>query len=56
VGKARGEDGALADLSWNVLESEIGTAAIAYLEINIRAGAKPIELTKTRRSGPRKAR
>jgi len=56
VGKARDEDGALADLSWNVLGSEIGAAAIAYLEANIRAGAKPMELMKTRRSGLRKAR
>ena len=42
VGKARVDDGALADLSWNVLEFEIGTAAIAYLETSIRAGVKPI--------------
>jgi len=56
VGKARVDDGALADLSWNVLESEIGTAAIAYLETGIRAGAKPIRPTRIRTSGTRKAR
>jgi len=56
VGKARVDDGALADLSWNVLESEIGTAAIAYLETSIRAGAKPIRPTRIRTSGTRKAR
>jgi hypothetical protein len=56
VGKARVDDGALADLSWNVLESEIGTAAIAYLETSIRAGAKPISPTRIRISGTRKAR
>jgi AcrR family transcriptional regulator len=56
VGKARADDGALADLSWNVLESEIGTAAIAYLETSIRAGAKPIRPTRIRTSGTRKAR
>jgi AcrR family transcriptional regulator len=55
VGKARVEDDALTDLSWNVLGSEIGTAAIAYLETNISAGAKPIKPTTTRRSGTRKA-
>lgn len=56
VGKARADDGALADLSWNVLESETGTAAIAYLETSIRAGAKPIRPTRIRTSGTRKAR
>jgi AcrR family transcriptional regulator len=55
VGKARVDDAALMDLSWNVLGSEIGTAAIAYLETSIRAGAKPIKPTKTRRSGTRRA-
>src|SRR5712672_2790129 len=49
VGKARVEDGALTDLSWNVLGSEIGTAAIAYLETSISAGAKPIKPTTMRR-------
>jgi len=55
VGKARVEDGALTDLSWNVLGSEIGTAAIAYLETSISAGAKPIKPTTMRRSGTKKA-
>src|SRR5260370_27911376 len=48
VGKARVDDGALTDLSWNVLGSEIGTAAIKYLEANIIAGANPIKPKKTR--------
>jgi hypothetical protein len=55
VGKARVEEGALTDLSWNVLGSEIGTAAIAYLQTNIRAAAKPIKPTRTKRSATRKA-
>jgi AcrR family transcriptional regulator len=55
VGKTRVEDGALTDLSWNVLGSEIGTAAIAYLETSISAGAKPIKPTTMRRSGTKKA-
>jgi AcrR family transcriptional regulator len=55
VGKARVDDGALTDLSWNVLGSEIGTAAIAYLETSISAGAKPIKPTKARRPGTGKA-
>jgi hypothetical protein len=56
VGKARVDDGALADLSWNVLESEIGTAAIAYLETSIRAGAKPTRIRKSGTRGPDDAR
>ena len=56
VGKARVDDGALADLSRNVLESEIGRAAVAYLEASIRAGAKPIRPTRIRTLGTRKAR
>jgi AcrR family transcriptional regulator len=56
VGKARVDDGAFADLSWDVLESEIGTAAIAYLKMSIHAGAKPIRPTRIRTSGTRKAR
>ena len=55
VGKARVDDGALTDLSWKVLGSEIGAAAIAYLQTSISAGAKPIKPTKARRSGTRKA-
>jgi len=55
VGKPRVDDGALTDLSWNVLGSEIGAAAIAYLETSISAGAKPIKPTKARRPGTGKA-
>jgi hypothetical protein len=50
AGKARVDDGALTDLLWNVLGSEIGTAATAYLETSISAEAKPIKPTKIRRS------
>jgi hypothetical protein len=37
LGKARADDGALTDLSWNALGTEVGMAAIAYLETNIGA-------------------
>jgi AcrR family transcriptional regulator len=40
LGKARADDGALTDLSWNSLGTEVGMAAIAYLETNISAGTK----------------
>jgi hypothetical protein len=50
AGKARVDDRPLTDLLWNVLGSEIGTAATAYLETSISAEAKPIKPTKIRRS------
>ena len=40
LGKARLDDEALADLSWNALGTEVGMAAITYLEANLSAGAK----------------
>jgi AcrR family transcriptional regulator len=40
LGKARNNDEALTDLSWKALATEVGTAAIAYLETNVGTGTK----------------
>jgi AcrR family transcriptional regulator len=40
LGKARNNDEALTDLSWKALATEVGTAAIAYLETNVGPGTK----------------
>jgi hypothetical protein len=40
LGKARNNDEALTDLSWKALATEVGTAAIAYLEANVGPGTK----------------